>query len=396
LNTFKARRYESGGWVLLSIDGTRLARVEPVDGPEEVGPDDDWVAPAFWDVQFNGRWGVSFSDPDVRPGDVAEIVRAQAFLGSARVCPTLITAPFGATRAGVVAIAAACEADPDVAERVVGIHLEGPYISGVDGYRGAHPLSAVRDPDWDEFQRLQEASGGRVVLTTLAPEREGAIDFIRRAVRSGVVVAIGHTSADGPTLQAAADAGASLSTHLGNGLASPLPRHPNPIWDQAANDALAASFIADGHHLGPSVLRVLVRAKTPERSILVSDASPLAGLPPGVYGAWAVHPDGKIVVAGTPYLAGSNQGLETGVNTVLSVCGLPLPEVIDMATRHPARLLRREAPELKAGARADLIRFRMRSGAFSVSETCVGGQWTPADASPAPREVRPLAPTMSV
>src|SRR6185437_16823280 len=115
----------------------------------------------------------------------------------------------------------------------------------------------------------------------------------------------------------AVDAGATLSTHLGNGIASPLARHPNPIWDQAADDGLMASLIADGHHLGPSILKALVRAKTPDRVILVGDASPLAGLPPGRYGEWEVDPSGKIVVAGTPYLAGSNQGIEVGVNTLI-------------------------------------------------------------------------------
>src|SRR5206468_11511036 len=126
-------------------------------------------------------------------------------------------------------IAAACERSPDVAARVVGIHLEGPSISALDGYRGAHPLAAVRDPDWGEFQALQAASGGRVVLVTLAPERTGAIDFIARATAAGVVVALGHTAADGPTLRDAVRAGARLSTHLRNGIAPPLPRHPNPI-----------------------------------------------------------------------------------------------------------------------------------------------------------------------
>ena len=198
------------------------------------------------------------------------------------MCPTLITAPREQMRHGVRTIAAACEASPDVARCVVGIHLEGPAISGLDGYRGAHPLDAVRDPDWGEFQELQDASGGRIVLVTLAPERPGAIDFIRKATAEGVAIALGHTAADGATIRAAVAAGARMSTHLGNGIASPIARHPNPIWEQAAHDGLDASLIADGHHLDPATLRVLVRAKTPDRVILVSDASPLAGLPPGV------------------------------------------------------------------------------------------------------------------
>src|SRR6202034_1491943 len=131
----------------------------------------------------------------------------------------------------------------------------------------------------------------------------------RRAAASGICGAVGHTAADVATIRAATEAGARLSTHLGNGIASELPRHPNPIWLQAASPVLVASLIADGHHLDLATLRVLAKAKGPEQTILVSDASPLAGLPPGDYGDWAVDPSGKIVVAGTPYLAGSNQGL---------------------------------------------------------------------------------------
>ncbi len=132
-----------------------------------------------------------------------------------------------------------------------------------------------------------------------------------------------------------------LSTHLGNGIASPLARHPNPIWEQAAIDELSASFIADGHHLDMATLRVLARAKGPARTILVSDASPLAGLPVGTYGDWAVDPSGKIVVAGTPYLAGSNQGLEIGVQNLSRATGWPLPQVLAAVTSNPARLLGR-------------------------------------------------------
>jgi N-acetylglucosamine-6-phosphate deacetylase len=391
MTDFRARHYQTGRWVRFAIQGRILSRVDPDDDPaaeNRPGPKDDWVAPAFWDIQTNGRWGLSFSDPNITPEQVAEIVRPQAALGTARLCPTLITAPFESFISGLKAIAAACEADADVAERVAGIHLEGPYISPVDGYRGAHPLEAVRAPDWDECQRFQEASGGRVVLLTIAPEHPGALDFIRKAVGSGVAVALGHTSADGPTLRAAVAAGATLSTHLGNGIASVLPRHPNPIWEQAAIDDLSASFIADGHHLDPVTLKVLVRAKTPARVVLVSDASPLAGLPPGTYGPWAVEPSGKIVVAGTSYLAGSNQGLEVGLNTLVRATGLSLPEAIATVTSHPARLLGRPEPRFEPGEPANLVRFRWNPAAggdsprFRLVETCVGGTWTTAADAP--------------
>ena len=312
---------------------------------------------------------------------VAAIVRAQAELGTARLCPTLITAPRPSLRHGVRTIAAACEADPDVARCVVGIHLEGPSISEVDGYRGAHPLEAVRDPDWGEFQELPGRVGRADRPDHARPERPGAIDFIQKAVGEGVVVALGHTAADGATIARGRRGGRRLSTHLGNGIASPLPRHPNPIWEQAAHDDLDASLIADGHHLDPATLRVLVRAKTPDRVILVSDASPLAGLPPGRYGDWAVDPSGKIVVAGTPYLAGSNQGLDVGLNQLLDATDLPLAQAIATVTRNPARLLGRpEPPRARPARQPDRLPPppRARRG-FKLRRTCVDGRWIDAN-----------------
>jgi N-acetylglucosamine-6-phosphate deacetylase len=396
MTDFRARHYQTGRRVRVSLDGSTIARVEAVRDDDPPSPDDDWVAPAFWDIQTNGRWGISFSDPTLTPEQVAEVVRAQDALGTARLCPTLITAPFESFRQGLKAIVAACEADPEVDRRVIGVHLEGPYISPVDGFRGAHPLDAVRAPDWDEFQQFQEASGGRVVLMTLAPEHHGAIAFIEKAVASGVTIALGHTAADGPTLRSAVDAGATLSTHLGNGIAATLPRHPNPIWEQAALDGLSASLIADGHHLDPSTLKVLVRAKTPARVILVSDASPLAGLPPGTYGNWAVDPSGKIVVAGTPYLAGSNQQLEVGLNTLMDAAGVSLDEAVAAVTRHPAHLLGHPEPRIEPGEPADLILFSFDPGGdskpprFRLRQTWVAGRWAVAGPAEPSSSVRPV------
>ena len=238
--------------------------VRPSDADPTLDPDDDWVAPAFWDIQLNGRWGHSFSSPDLTVDQVAAIVRAQGPLGTARLCPTLITAPLEHMIHGAHTIAAACEALPDVARRVIGIHLEGPFISERDGYRGAHPARSIIDPDWSLFQRLQQASGDRIVLVTLAPERTGAIEFIHRATAAGVVIALGHTAADGATIRAAVAAGARLSTHLGNGIASPLPRHPNPILVQAASDQLSASLFADKPTISRS--RNSMRARSSQRT----------------------------------------------------------------------------------------------------------------------------------
>jgi N-acetylglucosamine-6-phosphate deacetylase len=371
-----ARDFKTSNWIEIEIRGGIIVAVRPGDGPSEPSANDDWVGPAFWDIQLNGRWGHSFSSPELTVEQVVAIVRAQGSLGTARLCPTLITAPPGQMLHGVRTIAAACDADPETARKVLGIHLEGPFLSHRDGYRGAHPADALRDPDIDLFDELQDASGGRIVLLTLAPERPGAVELIARAYRSGVVIALGHTAADAPTLRAAVAAGAKLSTHLGNGIAAQLPRHPNPIWDQAADDALFASLIADGHHLDCATLRVLARAKGPERVILISDASPLAGLPAGTYGPWDVDPSGRIVVAGTPYLAGSNRSLASGMGNLLAAVSWPIAQVLDTVTRNPALLLGRAPPRLEPGQPASLVIFRHGApDEFILTRTGVDGVW---------------------
>ncbi len=372
-----ARDYISSSWIELELRGESIEAVRPAQGPEQIDPLDLWVAPAFWDIQVNGRGGISFSSPDLTLEQAAAIIRDQGPLGTARLCPTLITAPLEHMLHGLRIIAAACDRFPDVAGRVVGIHVEGPFLSDLDGYRGAHPAGAIRDPSWPLFEEFQQAAGGRIVLLTLAPERPGSMDFIRKAAEAGIVVALGHTAAPGSVIREAALAGARLSTHLGNGIASPLPRHPNPIWEQAAARSLSASFIADGHHLDLATLRVLALAKGPAHTILVSDASPLAGLEPGRYGEWEIEPSGRIVVAGTPYLAGSNHGLEIGVSNLLAATGWGIEQCLSTVTANPARLLGRPAPTLQKGQPGNLVVFRRPSpGGFALSNVWIDGQWT--------------------
>ena len=160
-------------------------------------------------------------------------------------------------------------------------HVEGPYISPEDGPRGAHPARWVRPPDLEEFHRFQEAARGNIRLVTLSPEWPDATRFIEALTREGVVASIGHTRATSDEIAAAVSAGATLSTHIGNGAHATLPRHPNYIWDQLAEDRLAASFIVDGIHLAPAFLKVALRAKGLERAILVTDAVMPAGCAPG-------------------------------------------------------------------------------------------------------------------
>jgi N-acetylglucosamine-6-phosphate deacetylase len=367
---FTARRFDRALPVRISLAAGRIAAVDPQ--PESASPTDLYVAPAFFDLQINGHGGVWFGDPGLTVEEVLTVLAAHWPHGIARLCPTLITNSFEGIRDGLSAISRACEAEPWADRMVAGCHVEGPYISREDGPRGAHPREHVRGCDLTEFEEWQHASGGRIRLVTLAPEVPGAVEFTRALTARGVRVSIGHTAASTEQIDAVAAAGATLSTHLGNGAAGMLKRHPNPIWDQLADDRLHASLIVDGHHLPRNVVRAMIRAKGSERIILTCDASGLAGLLPGVYdyhgAAFEVLPDGPIVIAGQrQYLAGSGQLTDVCVANAVTLGGVTLGQACDMASLHPARLLGLEPVRLRPGDRADLVLFRW-SGAGSPLE----------------------------
>lgn len=240
-------------------------------------------------------------------------------------------------------------------------------------------MEHVRPADWNEFCALQKASGGRIRLVTLAPEVPESIEFIRQAVASGVVVSVGHTAAEPEQITAAAEAGATLSTHLGNGSHGMIRRHPNYIWEQLADDRLAASIIADGHHLPASVVKTILRTKPAGQVILTCDASGYAGCPSGVYhgesGDVEVLDDGRIVVAGQrQFLAGSGAATDECVAAVMRLAGLSLGEAIRMATLYPQRLVGAEPIGLVPGSRADLVLFHVEPGPrLVIGATLVAG-----------------------
>jgi len=350
------RRYDTGQVVRTMVEGDQIQQVEPAEGK-----DLPWLAPGLVDLQVNGWGGQEFSDPRLSTEKVLEILAVHDHFGVTGLCPTITTNSFEVIEHACRTIAAAANM-PEAGRRIVGIHIEGPYFSTEDGPRGAHPLQHCRPPDWDEFRRWQDAADGTVSILTLSPEYDGSPRFIEKVTGSGVLVAIGHTSANSEQIRAAVDAGARMSTHLGNGAHRQLRRHPNYIWDQLAEDRLTASLIVDGHHLPPEVVKCFVRAKQPSRCVLVSDVSGLAGLPPGRHQTelcdLEILPDGRLVIAGqVQLLAGASRPIGVGVAGVMEFAGVPLSEAIEMASRRPASLVGRRAGGLQPGDPADLVLF---------------------------------------
>ena len=372
---YAGRDVRTGRSISVGVTGETISDVR---SGKRAGPA-PWIAPALLDIQLNGFGGSGFNEAETSPESVARVARSQWRAGIGAFLPTVTTHSRDRMLHSVRAITAACR-DPLIGRSILGIHLEGPHISPLDGPRGAHPLEHVRLPAWDEFLRMQEAAEGGILLVTLAPELEGAIPFIERLAEAGIVVAIGHTNASAHDLDAAIQAGARLSTHLGNGAHSSLPRHPNYLWEQLSRDQLACSVIADGHHLPASVLKCILRCKGVERTILISDAVTPAGLPPGTYeaagGAVEVAVNGRISLAGTPYLAGAGAHLAQGVSNLFRMEVASRQDALRMASLHPARLLARDdrMGTLEAGKLANMIQFSWTEDGIRVHRTVLGGQ----------------------
>jgi N-acetylglucosamine-6-phosphate deacetylase len=348
-----------------------------------VSPDESdgpWLAAGLVDLQVNGYGGLDLNDGRLEVGTVADLCRRLADEAVTRFLPTVITASEPAIVQRLQAISEAARKDPLSGRMIAGVHVEGPFISALDGPRGAHPLADVRPADADEIARWQEAAEGRIRIVTLGAESPGAVAAIRAAAAMGITVALGHSAATPDEIRAAVDAGATMSTHLGNGIAAMLPRHPNPIWTQLAEDRLTASFICDGHHLPFDTAKAMIRAKGPGRAVLVSDAVALAGMPPGRYetavgGPVEVNAEGRISLAGTAFLAGAGHSLRVMVARAVSHAGVALDRALAMASTDAARVAGL-ARCLEPGARADLIRFDFAPGddTLTLHEVVIGGE----------------------
>ena len=351
----------NGRSVGVTVEDGIITRIEETES--KVKSDTDlYLSAGFVDLQVNGRAGFDLNAEQISTNTVTGLVDVMLAEGVTCFVPTLITAPEEEICDRLKTIAEARGRHPKVASCVPFVHIEGPHISPLDGYRGAHPADAVRAPSIAEFDRWQNEADGIVGMVTLSPHFIESVEYIAALVKRGVHVAIGHTHASAEQIALAVDAGASLSTHLGNGIAEEIPRHRNPIWSQLADDRLTATFIADGHHLPQDVLKAMLLAKGVERSVLVSDSVALAGMPIGSYitpvgGRVELHPDGRLCIFGSELLAGSTASLAQCIGHVVRMTKMPLSDALAMATASPGRYARGRG-QLAIGSRADLVRFR--------------------------------------
>ncbi|HEO71517.1 MAG TPA: N-acetylglucosamine-6-phosphate deacetylase, partial [Candidatus Hydrogenedentes bacterium] len=324
--------------------------------------------------------GIDLHSEALKPEDVRTMTDILARWGVSHWIPTLVTGAMTTLLHGCRTVAEAWQ-DKKVARAVPGIHLEGPCISPVDGPRGAHPKRYVRKPDLADFDRLYDAVEGKVVYTTIAPEHKGSVSYIKALVKRGVIVSLGHHGADAKQIRRAVDAGARYCTHLGNGLASQIQRHSNPLWPQLADDRLTAGLIPDLEHLPPDALKVFIRAKGAARVIFTSDCVHVALQKPGRYAfadhAVEVKPSGRVCLVGTDLLAGSSLMLLQGVVNAARVTDLSLEEAFACAGSRAVRFfgLKRRFTLPKPGRKAEFVAMDIgKAGKVTVQAVFINGE----------------------
>lgn len=378
--TIGGLHYITGKPIQVKIENGKIASVKEIKKLKDENSK-IYIAPGFFDNQVNGFAGVSFAfgESDLTLEGIEKATRELWKFGVTTYLPTLTTNSQEVLVTNFSLLAKAID-DEKLLGSIPGFHLEGPYINPEDGYRGAHPKQFVRLPDWSEFMEMYKASGENILQVTIAPEMEGAQDFIKKCKEKGIVVAVGHHNANKEQMDLAVKNGAKISTHLGNGCANMINRHRNPFWSQLANDNLMISIICDGFHLLPEQIQVFYKVKGVDKTIITSDVTSYAALPPGQYKTQTgetieLTPEGKLHYPAQQVLYGSASPITKGVGYVMKVTGCSLTDAIQMASTNPAKLYNlNDRGVLEKGKRADLVMFTLENFELEIQKTFLKGK----------------------
>jgi N-acetylglucosamine-6-phosphate deacetylase len=318
--------------------------IDEVGRARDEGDGSSWLVPALFDLQVNGYGGVDYQASQVEEAALVESVKGLARAGCGGMMLTLITDHWDAMLHKLAHLVRLRRNNPVLQRHIRGWHLEGPFLSAEDGFRGAHRGECMRDPKLSDLTELAEIAGQDLVLLTVAPERDGALGFIREAVARGMKVSLGHSAASAKVLQQAVSAGAGGITHLGNGCPQMWPRHDNWFWSVADSQGLAVGLIPDQIHLPPSVFRTMHRALLGRNQIYyTTDAMAAAGAGPGRYSLAGVElevgEDQVVRQPGCPNFAGSALTPLDGVIRACAMLREPWHQVWGRFSRVPAEFL---------------------------------------------------------
>jgi N-acetylglucosamine-6-phosphate deacetylase len=341
------------------INGDTIESIQPVsDGKPDsrsvdlIRADGLWITPGLIDIHSHGAAG---SDTmDATPAAIQNFGRFLVQHGITAYLPTTITAAQENIQAAIENLV---DFNDPQGARIMGAHLEGPYLNAA--YKGAQPEAHLRPAQKNEY--LPWIENGVVKLITVAPEIDGVPDLISEGRDKSVAFAVGHSGASYEVMQAAADRGLSQATHLFNGMTGLHHRHPGPVGSVLTDERIFAQVIADGVHLHPAIVKLIIRAKGIERTILISDSMRATGFGNGDYdlGGQIVRVKDGVANLLTGSLAGSTLTLDQAVRNTMAFTSLSFQEVLPMATAVPAKAMGMDDQIglLKPGAKADLVLF---------------------------------------
>ncbi len=359
-----------GGAVEFEVENGIITRVTPIHD----SPDLPWIMPVLVDLQQNGAMGNTFSTLK-SPDELRTITETLFRHGVGRVQATTVSVPVEQLTASLQIIARECASDPVLDKVIFGLFHEGIFMSFEEGWRGDHDPDCIKKPDWDLFRRIDEASGNRFTTVNVAPEVEGAMPFISKAVEAGKKVSLGHCNPTPEEIRTAADLGADRVTHFANGAAPLLHRFKNPFWEFLSNRKLKLGLICDGFHLPPETVSTAMMIKGKDNCLVVSDASGFSGLKPGVYGNGKriLEPDGYLHVVGKDILAGSSCQQDTCVNFLIQKLNFSFIDAWRQCSILPAASLGLKLPEIKVGEEASFVICRYENNSAVIDRTVIMG-----------------------
>lgn len=339
----------------MTIDGEYILEISTRSEREIAHIDYDFpdgtITAGFFDIHFHGVAGQDVMHAS--PGGFREIDRVLASAGVTLYLPTTVTASLDITLSALERMANDIDAEPlPGSSQAVGIHIEGPFLSHAK--RGMHPAEHLLSPSTKILDRFWEAARGKICLMTIAPELPGALETIQHATALGIRCSMGHSMATRAEAIAGISSGAVSATHTFNAMRGFDHREPGILGIVLDNDNLYADLICDGLHVAPEAVRLWLKAKGPERAILITDCLSAAGRPDGTYmaGDTVVHVEGDACRTDAGVLAGSVITLDRAVANLRKFAGVELPTAARTASINPARMLGFPEP-LVPGAPAD-------------------------------------------
>ncbi|BBI35344.1 N-acetylglucosamine-6-phosphate deacetylase [Cohnella abietis] len=337
---------------------------------ETIDAKGNWIIPGFIDVHVHGGAGHDFMDANAE--GIAAISKFHASNGTTSMLATTLTATREDLTAVVDRVSAFMSAPMPYAQ-IVGVHLEGPFVNVK--WKGAQNPSYIVPPQPEWLEEWVTRFPGIIKIQTLAPESEGALDYIEKLAQNGIVPSCGHTDATYEQIIAAADHGLRHAVHTFNAMTPLHHRQPGTVGAVLTDDRITAEVIADGHHVHPAAIKLITRAKGAHNVILVTDAMSAAGMPDGEYelGGLPVHMTcGVARLKETNSLAGSTLTMISAVQYLVREVGVTLEEASRMASANPARQLGIDATtgSLEVGKAAD---FLMLDKSLELQSTWIGG-----------------------